>query len=144
MEGNGWSLVDENVSGTLYERLGVSRSADPDTLRKAFRRLSKSLHPDTAAMPVDQAEQRFLELCEAYELLADPIRRQTYDAILADAMPTESSSGLKSCPNPVSRQGSATAIGERRPLSGGELFSLLLLVGSLLFCVMLAVVLARF
>lgn len=143
-KGEGWSLIDENEPGTLYERLGVSSSADPETLRRAFRKLSKSLHPDTSAMPVDQAERQFLELCQAYELLADPIRRQSYDASLAEALSMERPSGLKSTPKPNSRQQSSPAIGERRPLSGGELFSLLLLVGSLLLCVLLGFGVARF
>ena len=61
-----------------YEMLGVARDADEATLKKAFRKLAMQYHPDRN--PGDaEAEQRFKEINEAYEVLKDPKKRQAYD-----------------------------------------------------------------
>jgi molecular chaperone DnaJ len=62
-----------------YEVLGVGREADEATVKKAFRRLARELHPDVNAHDPD-AEEKFKEAAEAYEVLSDPDRRQLYDA----------------------------------------------------------------
>lgn len=61
-----------------YEVLGVSREADETEIKKAFRRLARELHPDVNQAP--DAEERFKEAAEAYEVLSDAERRRTYDA----------------------------------------------------------------
>ena len=61
-----------------YEVLGVSKTADADTIKKAFRQLAKKYHPDTH--PGDkEAEERFKEANEAYEVLSDADKRAKYD-----------------------------------------------------------------
>jgi molecular chaperone DnaJ len=60
-----------------YEVLGVARTADGDTIRQAYRRLARELHPDVSAAP--EAEERFLELTGAYTVLSDPSARSLYD-----------------------------------------------------------------
>ena len=62
-----------------YEVLGVPRDADEAQVKKAFRRLARELHPDVNAHDPD-AEAKFKEAAEAYEVLSDPDRRQAYDA----------------------------------------------------------------
>ena len=62
-----------------YEVLGVPRDADEAAVKKAFRRLARELHPDVNAHDPD-AEAKFKEAAEAYEVLSDPDRRQAYDA----------------------------------------------------------------
>jgi molecular chaperone DnaJ len=70
------------MSGTMprdpYEVLGVGRDADETTIKKAFRKLARELHPDVNAHDPD-AEEKFKEAAEAYEILNDPDRRATYD-----------------------------------------------------------------
>lgn len=61
-----------------YQILGVSRNASPDDLRKAYRNLAKKYHPD-ANQDDKQAEERFKEVTEAYEVLRDPEKRMAYD-----------------------------------------------------------------
>src|SRR5205809_6819620 len=61
-----------------YEVLGVTRDADETAIKKAFRRLARELHPDVNAHDPD-AEEKFKEAAEAYEILNDPERRATYD-----------------------------------------------------------------
>jgi len=61
-----------------YDILGVSRSADADEIKKAYRKLAVKYHPDKN--PGDKAaEEKFKELGEAYEALNDPQRRAAYD-----------------------------------------------------------------
>jgi molecular chaperone DnaJ len=60
-----------------YDTLGVPRSAPPDEIKRAFRRLAMQYHPDRNSEP--EAEQRFKEINEAYEILSDPERRAAYD-----------------------------------------------------------------
>lgn len=61
-----------------YEVLGVSKSADENTLKKAYRKLAKRYHPDTNAGDAGAAE-KFKEITEAYTVLSDPEKRKLYD-----------------------------------------------------------------
>lgn len=65
-------------SGDYYEVLGISRDADTETIKTAFRRLARRYHPDISTEP--DAEQRFKEIAEAYGVLSDPAKRASYDA----------------------------------------------------------------
>src|SRR6202035_4637794 len=66
------------VTRDYYAILGVPRDADEATIKKAFRRLARELHPDVSSHD-PQAEEKFKEAAEAYEVLSDPERRATYD-----------------------------------------------------------------
>src|ERR671924_1642560 len=60
-----------------YELLGVARDADEGEIKRAFRRLARELHPDVSEAP--DAEHRFREVVEAYEVLSNSERRELYD-----------------------------------------------------------------
>ena len=63
-----------------YETLGVSKTATSDELKSAFRKLARKYHPDTAT-DKKNAEEKFKELNEAYEVLSDPEKRKKYDEL---------------------------------------------------------------
>lgn len=66
-----------------YEILGVSKEASQDEIKKAFKKLARKYHPDVAKDQPD-AEEKFKEVNEAYEVLGDPDKRQKYDMLGAN------------------------------------------------------------
>lgn len=62
-----------------YKTLGIERGASRDDIKKAYRRLARKYHPDVSSEP--EAEERFKEVGEAYEVLKDPEKRGVYDQL---------------------------------------------------------------
>lgn len=119
----------------LYALLGVKLEASQDELRASFRSLSKRFHPDTTELPAAEASERFRALQDAMAVLSDPEQRRKYDSSLNDLFIDSSKIS-----NKVSIQ--QTIIPERRALSGGELFALLLLGAALVFSLLIGLTLA--
>jgi molecular chaperone DnaJ len=72
------------VPRDYYEILEVERDASSEDVKRAFRRLARTLHPDVSDAP--DAEDRFKEVAEAYEVLSDPDSRSRYDRFGHDGM----------------------------------------------------------
>ena len=68
------------ATGDYYEILGVKRDASPDDLKKAFRHLARKYHPDLNKGSKD-AEEKFKEINEAYQVLGDPQKKAQYDQV---------------------------------------------------------------
>lgn len=66
-----------------YELLGVTKASTPDEIKKAYRKLALQYHPDRNK--TKEAEAKFKEVTQAYEVLSDPQKRQTYDQFGAAA-----------------------------------------------------------
>ena len=62
-----------------YEVLGVEKTATADEIKKAYRKLAKKYHPDANSDNKEEAEKKFKEIAEAYEVLSDDTKRKQYD-----------------------------------------------------------------
>ncbi len=62
-----------------YETLGINRSASAEEIKRAYRRLALKYHPDRASKGDKEAEQKFKEASEAYQILSDPQKKSQYD-----------------------------------------------------------------
>lgn len=73
------------VAEDFYQVLGVARDADPDTIKKAYRRLARRYHPDVN--PGNrEAEERFKQVSQAHDVLTDPEKRKLFDEFGAEAL----------------------------------------------------------
>ncbi|MCQ9200418.1 MAG: J domain-containing protein [Prochlorococcus marinus CUG1437] len=111
---------------SYYKILGVNENASNHELRKAFCKLSIELHPDTTSLEIDVAKSKFQEVLEAYEHLNNSNLRKIYDDKLKEnSRTTNNNNGLN---NLVIDSNNQNLLGNRRPFSNGELFSLFLLI----------------
>jgi curved DNA-binding protein CbpA len=111
-----------------YEILGLTPWASEVQIRRAYRELSKLYHPDTTQLSPEIAIPKFHAINNAYAILSNPERRSAYDrqihfsrwqyGSLTDNFSSIDNDGLPS----------------DRPLSGGELFALLLMVVTFIVC----------
>lgn len=102
-----------------YETLGVERTATEEQIKKAFRKLALKYHPDTAKDKTN-AEAKFREVNEAYQVLSDPAKRQKYDRLGANWDQPE---GAGAAPEPSARRGAATGGPEQEFHFGGTGYS---------------------
>ena len=110
---------------SYYKILGVNENASNHELRKAFCKLSIELHPDTTALEIDDAKSKFQEVLKAYENLNNSNLRKIYDEKLKEK--SRSNINTKVLNNLIIDSNNQNLIGNRRPFSNGELFSLFLL-----------------
>ena len=111
---------------SYYKILGVNENASNHELRKAFCKLSIELHPDTTSLEIDVAKSKFQEVLEAYEHLNNSNLRKIYDDKLKENSKTTNNTNVLN--NLVIDSNNQNLIGNRRPFSNGELFSLFLLI----------------
>ena len=75
-----------------YKIMGIERSATPEDIKRAHRKLARKYHPDVSKEK--DAEARFKELAEAYEVLKDPEKRAKYDQLGANWQAGQDFQGL--------------------------------------------------
>ena len=111
---------------SYYKILGVNENASNHELRKAFCKLSIELHPDTTSLEINVAKSKFQEVLEAYEHLNNSNLRKIYDDKLKENSRSKNNTNVLN--NLVIDSNNQNLIGNRRPFSNGELFSLFLLI----------------
>ena len=111
---------------SYYKILGVNENASNHELRKAFCKLSIELHPDTTSLEIDVAKSKFQEVLEAYENLNNSNLRKIYDDKLKENSRSKNNTNVLN--NLKIDSKNQNLIGNRRPFSNGELFSLFLLI----------------
>jgi len=111
---------------SYYKILGVNENASNHELRKAFCKLSIELHPDTTSLEIDVAKSKLQEVLEAYEHLNNSNLRKIYDDKLKENSRSKNNTNVLN--NLVIDSNNQNLIGNRRPFSNGELFSLFLLI----------------
>ncbi len=135
---NSQNAYDNNGHGlnrvNYYSLLGLYPSASPIEIRRAYRSLSKEYHPDTTELPAAVAHTKFQELNQAYATLGNPTRRLLHDQSIGY-------SRVRVMQAPPARVNgkweskSAYLDPIDRPLSPGEIFMLLLLIGCFAICI---------
>ena len=110
---------------SYYKILGVNENASNHELRKAFCKLSIELHPDTTSLEIEVAKSKFQEVLEAYENLNNSNLRKIYDDKLKEK--SKIKNNTKVLNNLIIDSNNQNLVGNRRPFSDGELFSLFLL-----------------
>ena len=127
-----------------YKILGVHEKASSHELRKAFCKLTKELHPDTTSLNLEDAKIRFQIVLEAYENLNNPNLRNLYDNKLRNFLINDQKKNFENLNSYDSDSKIANSIGNRRPFSNGEMFSLFLLVVVIFLSLMFALLFANF
>ena len=113
-----------------YAILGLHPSASVIEIRRAYRELSKTYHPDTTTLPSEVATRKFQRLNEAYGIISNPERRSLYDLQIG-----YSRWNVIQVPTDLQQSNQKTQMWSKsayldphdRPLSAGEIFSLCLL-----------------
>ena len=127
---------------TYYKILGVDENASNNELRKAFCKLSIELHPDTTSLEIDDAKNKFQEVLEAYENLNNSNLRKIYDDKLKEKSRSKNNTIVLN--NLIIDSNNQNLVGNRRPFSNGELFSLFLLFIIISVCLICSVFVASF
>ena len=129
---------------TYYNILGVNENASNHELRKAFCKLSIELHPDTTSLELEEAKSKFQKVLEAYENLNNSNLRKIYDEKLLVNSKKPNKDDAKVVNNLLVDANNHNLVGNRRPFSNGEMFSLFLLIIIIFISLFLAIVIASF
>ena len=129
---------------TYYKILGVNENASNHELRKAFCKLSIELHPDTTSLELEEAKNKFQKVLEAYENLNNSNLRKIYDEKLQVNSKKPNKDDANVVNNLVVDASNHNLVGNRRPFSNGEMFSLFLLIIIILISLFLAILIASF
>lgn len=136
--------VTKRLPANHYITLGITPTASPQEIRRAYRELSKQYHPDTTTLPATIAISKFQQLNEAYAVLNHAEARAIYDQKIGVKLARPplnlgaQSSARTVAPSRVSKS-SGYLDPVERPLSPGEMFALFILGLTLVACLVLAV-----
>ena len=129
---------------TYYKILGVNENASNNELRKAFCKLSIELHPDTTSLELEEAKNKFQKVLEAYENLNNSNLRKIYDEKLRLNTKKTIKDYRHGLNNLTMDSHNQKVIGNRRPFSNGEMFSLFLLIIIIFISLLFAILIAFF
>ena len=129
---------------SYYKILGVNENASNHELRKAFCKLSIELHPDTTSLEKDDAKNKFQKVLEAYENLNNSNLRKKYDEKLKNNSKTLNKITPNVMNNLVYDSNNKNLVGNRRPYSNGEMFSLFLLIIIIFFSLIFSILIVSF
>lgn len=129
---------------TYYKILGVTKNASNNELRKAFCKLSIELHPDTTSLELNVAKNKFQEVLEAYENLNNSDLRKIYDEKLKENSENLDKIRTKNHNTLIIDRNNKNLIGNRRPFSNGEMFSLFILIFIILISLVFSILIASF
>ena len=129
---------------TYYKILGVNEKASNNELRKAFCKLSIELHPDTTSLELEDAKNKFQKVLEAYENLNNSKLRKLYDEKLLLNSKKPNKTNLNILNTLIVDSNNQHLVGNRRPFSNGEMFSLFLLIIIIFISLFLAIIIASF
>ncbi|MBK17146.1 MAG: molecular chaperone DnaJ [Prochlorococcus sp. SP3034] len=132
------------IEKNYYRILGVHEKASSHELRKAFCKLTKELHPDTTSLNLEDAKIRLQTVLEAYENLNNPSLRNLYDIQLKNNFVKDPQKNNVILNSYSSDSKTKNLVGNRRPFSNGEMFSLFLLALVIGISLLLAVLFANF
>ena len=127
---------------SYYKILGVNKNASNNELRKAFCRLSIELHPDTTSLDLEEAKNKFQKVLEAYENLNNSRLRKIYDDKLKEKSKNVNEKRTNVFNSFLIDSSNQNLVGNRRPFSNGEIFSLFLLIIIIFICLTFSIVIA--
>ena len=128
---------------SYYKILGVNKNASNHEVRKAFCKLSIELHPDTTSLDIEDAKNKFQRVLEAYENLNNSNLRERYDEKLKEKF-KDSNENKKNLFSTLNMDNNQNLVGNRRPFSNGEMFSLFLLIMIIFISLICSVLIASF
>ena len=129
---------------TYYKILGVNENASNHELRKAFCKLSIELHPDTTSLELNDAKNKFQKVLEAYEILNNNNLRKVYDEKLKRNQKSFNKNNIIVLNNFLNDAENQNLVGNRRPYSNGEMFSLFLLIVIIFISLVFSILIAFF
>ena len=129
---------------SYYKILGVNENASNYELRKAFCKLSIELHPDTTSLELEDAKIKFQKVLDAYENLNNSNLRKLYDEKLKQTSKTQNKNNSNIFNNLVIESNNNKLIGNNRPFSNGETFSLFLLIIIIFMSLLCSILIASF